>query len=89
MVEEIDAKHEEMVEEFWRTWAMEGPPQDKLRKIRFFRFLPAEARCKFCYAPLDFGTVACVGCGRCIDVCPVGIDIAEMLGDVVRLEIDI
>ncbi|MFC2036868.1 4Fe-4S dicluster domain-containing protein [Chloroflexota bacterium] len=41
--------------------------------------------CKFCYSPLDFGTVACVGCGRCIDVCPVGIDIAEMLGDVARL----
>jgi ferredoxin len=35
--------------------------------------------CKFCYSPLDFGAVACVGCGRCIAVCPVGIDIAEML----------
>jgi ferredoxin len=42
--------------------------------------------CKFCYSPLDFGAVACVGCGRCTDVCPVGIDIAEMLGDVARLE---
>ena len=29
--------------------------------------------------------VACVGCGRCIAVCPVGIDIAEMLADVAAL----
>ncbi len=42
--------------------------------------------CKFCYSPLDFGAVACVGCGRCIDVCPVGIDIWEILGDVAGLE---
>jgi ferredoxin len=41
--------------------------------------------CKFCYSPQDFGTVACVGCGRCISVCPVGIDIAEMLADVASL----
>jgi len=41
--------------------------------------------CKFCYCPQDFGTVACVGCGRCIAVCPVGVDIVEMLGDVAAL----
>jgi ferredoxin len=42
--------------------------------------------CKFCYSPLDFGAVACVGCGRCIEVCPVGVDIAEMLADVMDLK---
>jgi adenylate cyclase len=48
-----DAAHEKMVEDFWHTWAMEGPPPDKVRQLRFFRFLPAETRCKFCYAPFD------------------------------------
>jgi ferredoxin len=41
--------------------------------------------CKFCYGPLEFGAVACVGCGRCIEVCPVGIDITEVLTDTDRL----
>ena len=38
--------------------------------------------CKFYYYPKDFGPLGCVGCGRCIDICPVNIDIAEMLRDV-------
>jgi sulfhydrogenase subunit beta (sulfur reductase) len=38
--------------------------------------------CKFYYYPAQTGlgkTSACTGCGRCIDVCPVGVDITEVL----------
>jgi len=53
MTNDNDLTHEAMVEEFWRGWTMEGPPNSKRRQQRFFRFLPATARCKFCFAPLD------------------------------------
>jgi sulfhydrogenase subunit beta (sulfur reductase) len=36
--------------------------------------------CKFQYYPEQYGPLACTGCGRCIDVCPVNIDISEVLG---------
>jgi sulfhydrogenase subunit beta (sulfur reductase) len=38
--------------------------------------------CKFVYYPDDFGPLGCVGCGRCIDACPVGIDILEVVSTV-------
>jgi sulfhydrogenase subunit beta (sulfur reductase) len=41
--------------------------------------------CKFYYSPEGFDVVACVGCGRCIAVCPAGIDISEMLAEVSAL----
>jgi sulfhydrogenase subunit beta (sulfur reductase) len=38
--------------------------------------------CKFYYFPLEYGIGGCVGCGRCIEVCPVNIDIVEVLRDI-------
>ncbi|MGD0611984.1 MAG: 4Fe-4S dicluster domain-containing protein [Anaerolineales bacterium] len=43
--------------------------------------------CKFYYYPEQYSlkdTPACTGCGRCIDVCPVGVDITEVLMDLRR-----
>ena len=40
--------------------------------------------CKFFYYPAQYSleaTTACTGCGRCIEVCPVGVDITEVLAD--------
>jgi sulfhydrogenase subunit beta (sulfur reductase) len=34
---------------------------------------------KFASWPEQFGTQGCVGCGRCITWCPVGIDVTEEL----------
>lgn len=36
--------------------------------------------CKFNYYPQQYrAPIACTGCGRCIETCPVGIDITEVL----------
>jgi len=35
--------------------------------------------CKFHYYPEQYGPMACTGCGRCIESCPVNIDITEVL----------
>ena len=40
--------------------------------------------CKFYYYPMEYGlgaSSACTGCGRCIDVCPAGVDITEVFSD--------
>jgi ferredoxin len=50
--------------------------QSRLRN-RFF--------CKFMYYPEDFGPLGCVGCGRCIDACPVNIDILEVIASVEQI----
>lgn len=35
--------------------------------------------CKLYYYPEQYGPTACTGCGRCIDSCPVNIDITEVM----------
>jgi sulfhydrogenase subunit beta (sulfur reductase) len=42
--------------------------------------------CKFCYYPEDFGSLGCVGCGRCVVSCPVDIDIREVMQEVAAAE---
>jgi len=49
---------------------------DRLRN----RFL-----CKFYYFAGQYGPAACTGCGRCIQSCPVNIDITEVLGIVAEV----
>ena len=52
-----------------------NPRAEKGQRLRN-RFL-----CKFDYYPRQYalGSAACTGCGRCIDACPVNIDITEVM----------
>lgn len=40
---------------------------------------------KLKYFPDRFGPFSCVGCGRCVQDCPVNIDIREVMNDLVQL----
>jgi len=40
---------------------------------------------KLLYFPEHFGTMHCIGCGRCVRACPVNIDIREIIQDVQKL----
>ncbi len=39
---------------------------------------------KFLYLPDRFGEVGCVGCGRCVENCPVNVDVREIITKVVK-----
>ena len=41
---------------------------------------------KFGTWPMQFGTLGCVGCGRCVTWCPVGIDVREELAFIAPAE---
>jgi len=64
----------------YRTVAGGANPRanpDQRSRNRFF--------CKFYYVPTDYNVpFGCVGCGRCIAVCPVNIDISEVLRDLAQ-----
>lgn len=42
---------------------------------------------KFNYFPKNEGVFGCTGCGRCIDYCPVNIDIINIINDVKEIEL--
>jgi ferredoxin len=65
-----------MAEGYRRIAGGHNPRPTKAQRLRN-RFY-----CKFDYYPADFGPLACVGCGRCIDYCPVNVDITEVLATV-------
>ncbi len=40
---------------------------------------------KYCYPVDEFGSIFCVGCGRCIQVCPAEIDVREILKKIIGM----
>ncbi len=61
------------------TYSAGGNPRAD-RKARYRQFVMH----KFAYWPDQFSLYGCVGCGRCITWCPVGIDISETVNSVLR-----
>lgn len=63
--------------ENYRRVAGGHKPRDKKGERQRNRFF-----CKFYYFPEQYNlgdTSACTGCGRCIEICPVGVDVTEVL----------
>ena len=65
-----------MYPEFTVHASGENPRPDRSARIRNRIFH------KFTYYPENSGYIACVGCGRCIELCPVNEDLIEILNRV-------
>lgn len=53
--------------------AVHNPRAEKWRRYR------QRVAHKFAFFPQNFQVVACVGCGRCVNFCPVNLDLREVL----------
>jgi len=42
---------------------------------------------KFSYFSQNYGTLGCVGCGRCLDNCPAGVDIREIIQQIMAAKV--
>lgn len=60
-----------------------NPREAKAERLRN-RFM-----CKFYYYPEQYGPTACTGCGRCIDSCPVNIDITEVISHLAEAKVKV
>ena len=55
---------------------MENPREEKWRRVR------NKVCHKYEFYPMNYGVIACTGCGRCIRLCPVNWDIIQILDTV-------
>jgi len=65
-----------MYPEFTVHASGENPRHDRSARIR------NRMMHKFSYYPLNLGYIGCVGCGRCIEMCPVNEDLIDILNRV-------
>jgi len=63
--------------EYFTLHASGHNPRDTQYKRWRNRFM-----CKFNFYPEKFKSIGCVGCGRCVRVCPVRLDITEVMAEI-------